>query len=224
VRTQQRTADAVGSEGIEAPVASRRFGTSFAGGWGGTLLAGVVLLVLAGALAWLGLTGRLADLRHANLPFHPYPPTGYALNPFNPGNPDDLINVAEANQVKADLLADGRTESDALARGDVSSLDQVATAGALVALRRLIGSNNSQGIHEKSDTSLQSVVVGKLADPNDPKIQWCVQESGSGTLTYIKSSTGEVLRSQRLQFKSRYWLRRGADGRYLIADSLVTLE
>jgi hypothetical protein len=172
----------------------------------------------------LGFTGRLADLRHANLPFHPYPPSGYAQNPFDPGNPDDLINVAEANHVKADLLTDGRTESDALARGDVSSLDQVATAGALVALRRLISSNNSQGIREKSDTTLQSVVVGKLADPNDSTIQFCVQESGSGTLTYIKSATGEVLRSQRVHFKSKYWLRRGAAGRYLIADSLVALQ
>jgi len=213
----------MGSEGLGASPVSSRAGVPFSGGIGGALLAALVLVAIAGVVIWLGVTGRLADLRHANFPFHPYPPTGYAYNPFNPGNPDDLINLAEASRVRADLLADGKVESDALARGDASPLAEVSTGGALASFRRLIDANNSQGVLEKTSESLRSLVVGKLADPNDPSIKWCVQEEGTGTLMFVRQSDGTVVRTQSVHFRSRDWLFRSSSGRYLIADSLVTL-
>ena len=213
----------MGSEGIKVS-ASRRSGWPLRGGWAKTVLVGALIVAIAVVIIGLGLTGRLADLNHANLPFHPYPPTGYAYNPFNPGNKDDLINVAEANAVKADLLANGKAENDALARGDGSTLSENSTGGALASLRRLIDSNNQQGVLEKSEETLQSVTVGKLADPNDPTITWCVQEEGTGTLTFIKKTDGTVVRTQTVQFLSKYWLTRNGGGKYLIADSLVTLR
>ena len=214
----------MGSEGIEAPAASRRFGTSFAGGWGGTLLAGVVLLVLAGALAWLGLTGRLADLRHANLPFHPYPPSGYALNPFNPGNPDDLINVADANKVRADFSQRSAMESDAPLHAQTRPpwpVDRWQFPGEA---STPIGSNQAAGHPREERSPRLNRSCRPPHGPQRPRRPMVRGGEGLWSCDYVKSSTGEVLRSQRLQFKSKYWLRRGADGRYLIADSLVRLE
>jgi len=211
----------MGSEGIEVSAVSSRTGGVVRGS---TLLVGGLLAVVAVVIFWLGLTGRLSDLRHANLPLHPYPPAGYAYNPFDPGNKDDLINVAEANTVKADLLADGKVENDALARGDASSISQVSTGGALASLRRLIDTNNQQGISEKTEVNLQSVSVGKLADPNNASIAWCVQEAGGGTLTFVKQADGNVLRIEHVRFQSKYWLTKNGEGKYVIADSLVTLQ
>jgi hypothetical protein len=78
--------------------------------------------------------GRLADLRHADLQIHPYPPTGYAYNQVALGIKDDPINIAEANIVKADLLADGKVDLSAFSTGDGSALWDGVT-GALTKAR-----------------------------------------------------------------------------------------
>jgi hypothetical protein len=211
----------VGSEGIEAPAASRRFGTSFAGGWGGTLLAGVVLLVLAGALTWLGLSGRLADLRHANLPFHPYLPAGYALNPFNPGNRDDLINMADANKVRADFTSDGQMEIDALSTLNRDLLGPSTSGNFLAKLQSSLAANQAAGILEQEQDHRDSIVVGRLMDPSNPNAQWCAEEKGTGAVNYVSVSTHQTIRSKSFRFVSRFWLIRVGD-RYLITDAQIS--
>src|ERR1700730_12030955 len=131
----------MGSEGIEVSAVSSRTGGVVRGS---TLLVGGLLVVIAVVVVWLGLAGRLSDLRHSSLPFHPYPPAGYAFNPFDSGNKDDLINVAEANTVKADLLADGNVELAALQAGDGSQLSQADTGNRLQKESEAVAANNTQ--------------------------------------------------------------------------------
>jgi hypothetical protein len=211
----------MGSEGIGASAASKRAGRPFLGGWGGTLLAGLLLVVIGAAVAWLGLTGQLADLRHANLPFHAYPPTGFAYNTFNPGNKDDLINVAEANMVKADLLADGKVELAALQAGDGSLLSQADTGNRLQKESEAVAANNTQGVSERIAVDMGSVSVGHLADPNDGSVRWCVEEKGTAQLQVLKKSDGSVVSSRRFSFDDKFWMLR-VGGQYLIVDALVT--
>src|SRR5438445_12025673 len=73
------------------------------GSWTRGVSTAAVVLVLWLAFAWLAATGRLADLRYLNVPIlHPHPPAAYGQNPFTPGHKGDLINVAQAPQLKAD--------------------------------------------------------------------------------------------------------------------------
>src|ERR1700686_3171978 len=91
------------------------------GRWTRVVIPAAVVLVLWLAFAWLAATGRLAELGYLNVPIlHPYPPAGYVQNPFNPGDKGNLINVAQAAQVKADLLRDGQVELRAAGTGDGS--------------------------------------------------------------------------------------------------------
>src|SRR5438552_17518999 len=116
------------------------------GSWTRVLITAAVLLVLWVAFAWLAATGRLAELRYLNVPvLHPYPPAGYVQNPFNAGDKSDLIRVAEASQVKADLLSDGQTELRALEAGDPTLLDQADTGRAKAQGVALINQNNTSG-------------------------------------------------------------------------------
>src|SRR5207253_9785978 len=101
------------------------------GSWTRVVITAAVVLVLWLAFAWLAATGRLAELRYLNVPvLHPYPPAGYVQNPFNPGDKGDLVNVAQAAQVKADLLRDGQLELEALAHCDPNLAGQADTGRA----------------------------------------------------------------------------------------------
>ena len=194
------------------------------GSWTRVVITAAVVLVLWLAFAWLAATGRLADLRYLNVPIlHPYPPAGYAQNPFNPGDKGDLINVAQAAQVKADLLRDGQVEVAAAATGDPGTLSSALTGRALDKFTALIQQNNSQNVAERTVNHFDSVVTGHMADPNDPNIGWAVKESGTAILTFTSKSDSAAVREERVRFRSTYWLVRVGD-RYLIADSLIQTQ
>jgi len=191
------------------------------GSWTRVLITAAVLLVLWVAFAWLAATGRLAELRYLNVPIlHPYPPAGYVQNPFNPGDKGNLINVAQAAQVKADLARDGQLELRAAETGDGSLALQSDTGRALQALTALIDQNNRQGIVERVQNSVDSVVVGQLADPNDSSAVWAVKEIGHASISYVSKSDQSVVRQQAVRFESTFWLVLKGD-RYLITDALV---
>jgi len=186
---------------------------------GAGLAAALVVLVLAGLLA-----SRVVDLRYVNIPvLHPYPPSGYIQNPFNPTDRADLIPAAAAAKVKADLLADGKIEVDAAATGDSSMLATVETGRSLAAVMGILDANAKRGVVEKSSTALASVIVGRLADPSDGSITWCVEERGTTTLTYVRRDTGAIAEQTSFRIVGKFWLvKQGA--RYLIADRMVTSQ
>lgn len=196
-------------------------GLRLVGNWTRVLITAAVLLVIWLIFAWLAITGRLADLQYLKVPLvHPYPPNGYVQNPFNPGDKGDLISVSEAAKVKADLLKDGQVELRALETGDASLLDNVTTAGARDRIAALISQNNAAGVFEREQIKLDSVVTGRLADPNDSSITWMVEEHGSGLINYFSKTDNSLLRQQAVRFSSRFWLLKVGD-RYVIADALV---
>lgn len=191
----------------------------------GGLLAGLAAaaVVAVAVLGWLSLTGRLAGLQYANVPVvHPYPPAGQYVNPFT-GDARDLVSSAEATKVKADFLADGRAELDAYAKGDASALRQAATGRALVKAADVLAQNTANGVLEQDQVHLDQVIVGRLADPNDGSITWCVREVGNGKLVLVSRATGRVTSSQAVRFDSKYWVSRVGD-RYLIADVLIATQ
>ena len=85
-------------------------GNALGGSWRGVLVAAGVAVLLFAVIIGLAVTGRLGDLKYWSFPGHPYPPTGYYINPFNSGDKGDLVNSADAARVKADLLTDGGIE------------------------------------------------------------------------------------------------------------------
>ncbi len=197
-------------------------GNTVVGSWTRTLAVVAVLLVAFLVVAVLALTGRLGDLRYANIPLvHRYPPAGYYQNPFNPGDRGDLVNAAEAQLVRTDLLRDGELELAAFAAGDSSALSDAETGNALKAAQQLMASNNSKGVAEKAQNKLDSILVGRLADPNDPSIVWCVEEKGSSTITLVDKVTGKTVQTDNIRFQGKYWLIRSG-GRYLITDVAIT--
>jgi hypothetical protein len=183
------------------------------GSWRRTLVAAsIILLAFAGLIAAATTFG---DLRHANFPGHPYPPSGFYRNPFS--GPDDLVNSAEASRVKADLLTDGQIEIRALLSGDASTLAQSTTGNALVALRKIIDDNNARGLYERDASRVDSIIVGRLQDPADPRAMWCVEEHGSGSVTYLTKLGGQVQLVQNVTFSNKFWLVKVGQ-RYLITD------
>jgi hypothetical protein len=200
----------------------RKMGDVVLGSWTRTAAVAAVILIAFLVVAVLAITGRLGDLRYANIPLvHPYPPAGYYSNPFNPGDRGDLVNAAEAGRVKADLLHDGDIELAAFAAGDPSGLTQAETSNALKAAQQLMASNNSKGVFERAQNHLDSIVVGRLADPNDASVMWCVEERGTSTITLVDKSTGKTVQTQSIRFDSKYWLvQTGAH--YLIADVAIS--
>jgi hypothetical protein len=188
------------------------------------LLTASVLVLLWLVFVWLAATGRLAEVRYLNVPLlHPYPPAGYVENPFNLSDKGDLVSISEASRAKADLLADGQTELLAAEKGDASLLAGAVTGRALDSFTSLIQQNNSQGISERAQNHFDSIVVGHLSDPNDPKIVWAIEEKGTATVLFYSKSTGASFRQTKVRFDSTYWLT-VVGNHYLIADALIRTE
>jgi hypothetical protein len=184
------------------------------GSWRSTLIAAAVLVVLFVAVIAVATTS--GPLRHSSFPGHPYPPSGFVQNPFS-SNSDDLLSAADVARVRSEFDRDGQIDLRAVESGDTAILTQARTGNALDSLRKLIDANNGQGIAEREQIKDDAIVVGRLPDPNDPRIKWCVEERGSGTNTYFVKSTGQSIRTEKVSFDHRIWLVPDGD-RYLITD------
>ena len=194
------------------------------GSWTRVVITAAVVLVLWLAFAWLAATGRLAELPYLNVPLlHPYPPAGYVQNPFNPGDKHNLINAAQAGQVKADLLQDGQLELQALAQGDPNLAGQADTGRAKDALLTLIAKNNAAGVIERQQTKLDSAVVGRSPDPSDSSIQWVVEEKGTATISRHSKASDTLVSSQAVRFDAKFWMLK-VGNHYLIADVLINSQ
>ena len=147
--------------------------------------------MILGGIAVLGATGRLGDLRYANIPvIHPWPPAGYYQNPFNPTDRGDLVNASDAAKVKGDLVADGQVELRAYQTSDGSLLQGADTGNRLAKLRSALDQNHAAGVFEGFKNQLTTVRVGKLVDPNDSSVTWCVEEIGTSRITLTKTADG----------------------------------
>lgn len=122
--------------------------------------------------------------------------------------------------MRADLLRDGEIEVVAAEKGDVGMLSSGLTGRALERFTALVQQNNTQDLAERTVNHFDSVVAGRLSDPNDPSIGWAVKESGTATLIFTSRSSGAVTRQERVAFTSTFWLVRTGD-HYLIVDSLI---
>jgi hypothetical protein len=194
------------------------------GSWTRTGLAAAIIVLVLGTVGVLGATGRLGDLRYVNIPLiHPWPPSGSYQNPFNPTDRSDLVNASEAAKVKTDLVADGQVELQATRTGDGSHLTDADTGNNLVRLRSVLARNAADGVTEDFANQITKVTVGKLADPNDPTVTWCVEEIGTSRITYSRTSDGSVVRTQLIKFDDRFWLIQQS-GHYLITDVQVTSQ
>lgn len=187
------------------------------GSWRRTLAAAAVFLLVFAAVIAAATT--FGDLQHANFPGHPYPPSGFYRNPF-PGS-DELINAAEAAQVKADFVRDGQVEVDAFARGDPTPLAQVAAGGHLARLRQVIDQNTSAGLVQHYENHMDSLMVGRCRAPTDSSTEWCVVEKGTATLADVVKASGQVLRTQSYRFEGKFWIAKAGD-HYLITDAAIT--
>ena len=192
------------------------------GSWARTGLVAAVIVLILGSVAALGVTGQLGELRYLNIPLiHPWPPSGYYQNPFNPTDRGDIVNASDATKVKNDLVADGQIELQAVRTGDGSMLSQADTGRNLARLRSVLARNAADGVTEDIANQITKTIVGKLADPNDLSITWCVEEVGTSRVTYTRTADGSVARVELLAFDDRFWLVK-QDGRYLIADVQIS--
>ena len=194
------------------------------GSWARTgLAAAIIVLILGGVLA-LAASGQLGDLRYLNVPLvHPWPPTGYYQNPFNPTDRGDIVNASEAAKVKNDLVADGQIELQADRAADGSLLAGADTGNRLTKLRAALEQNRAAGVSEDFTNQLTSVRVGKLADPNDASVTWCVEEVGTSRITPTSLTNGQVIRQYTIRFDDKFWMVL-VGGRYLITDAEVQTE
>lgn len=198
-----------------------RAGEAVLSTWTRTLMAAVVIIVIFGIVAGLAVSGRLGDLRYANIPVvHPWPPAGYYQNPFNPADKGDLVNAREAATVKAALLADGQVELQAVRSGDVGLLVGADAGNRLATLNQIIQTDNAQGQYATESTQYSAIVVGHLADPNAPSLTWCVEERGTSTIRYLLRSTGAVVRTESFRLVDKFWVVL-SNGRYLITDAQI---
>ena len=194
------------------------------GSWTRTGLAAVVLVLILGSIAVLGATGQLSDLRYLNIPLiHPWPPAGSYQNPFNPTDRGDIVNVSQAAKVKSDLVEDGQVELKAYRASDGSLLDGADTGNRLVKLRAALVQNHAAGVSEDFTNQLTSVRVGKLADPNDASVTWCVEEVGTSRITLTNAANGQTIRQYTIRFDDKFWMVL-VGGRYLITDAEVQSE
>lgn len=184
------------------------------------LIAAAVIVVAFGAV--LGVATATGPLRHTSFPGHPWPPTGFYLNPFS-NSPDDLVNAAEAARVKADLFRSGDLELQAFTRGDPALLAQADAGNRLVALQQAIARNNQQGVTERWQNQFTSIKVGYLQDPRDTSVHWCVEERGSSVVEFVAKSNGAIVTTQHPVFDNKFWLRQ-AGQRYLITDAELTTD
>ncbi len=192
------------------------------GSWTRTGLAAAAVVLILGSIAVLGATGRLGDLRYLNIPLiRPWPPAGYYQNPFNPTDRGDVVNFADASKVKADLLADGQIELQAVRDGNTAALDGADSGNRLQKLSQVIADDNAKGIYGTESTNYSSVVVGRLADPNAPTATWCVEERGTSTIKYLSKSTGGVVQTDTFRFDDKFWLV-WSGTRYLITDAGIS--
>src|SRR5262249_61967339 len=118
------------------------------------------------------------------------------------------------------LLDDGQIQVDALANGNATDLPRTATGNYLSKLTSNIQANNARGVLEQEQHHIDSVVVGRLQDPANPSIRWCVEERGSGVITYVDRSTGRVVSKQGFRSVARFWLVLVGD-RYLVCHLLL---
>jgi hypothetical protein len=172
-------------------------------------------------VTWLTAGSGRAQLEHLNFPGHQYPPTGFYRNPLS-NDPGDLINATEAARVKADWRVDGEQSLKALATGDDSTLEQSITGSVLADFRGRIKQNNDNGFAEREQNQPITDVVGKLMDPSENKLAWCVEEKASGASDLIDKSTGHVLGHRTYRYDTKFWLVR-VDGRYLITNAHISL-
>jgi len=198
-----------------------KVGDAVLGSWIRTVSMVVVVLVIFGIIGYLAATGRLGDLRHANIPLvHPYPPAGFYQNSFNPTDRGDLINTATAAKVRSDLLADGQIELQAVRTGDGSHLADADTGNNLTRIRSVIVRNAADGVTEDFSNHITKITVGRLADPNDTSVTTVVEEVGTSRVTYTRTSDGSVAKQEVVKFVDRFWLVEQS-GRYLITDVQV---
>jgi hypothetical protein len=201
-----------------------RVGDAILGSWTRTVAVVAVALVIFGIIGFLAATGLLGDLRYANIPLvHPYPPAGFYQNSFNPTDRGDLINSATAAKVKSDLVADGQIELQATRTVDGSHLTEADAGNNLARLKSVLARNAAGGVTEDFTNQLSKVTVGKLVDPNDRTVTWCVEEIGTSRITYSRTSDGSVVSQQLIKFDDRFWLV-DQGGHYLITDVQVATQ
>ena len=201
-----------------------KLGDAVLGSWTRTVSVVAAVLVIFGIIGFLAATGRLGDLRYANIPLvHPYPPAGFYQNSFNPTDRGDLINAATAAKVKSDLVADGQIELQATRTGDGSHLTEADAGNNLARLKSVLARNAAGGVTEDFTNQLSKVTVGKLVDPNDRTVTWCVEEIGTSRITYSRTSDGSVVSQQLIKFDDRFWLV-DQGGHYLITDVQVATQ
>jgi hypothetical protein len=201
-----------------------RVGDAILGSWTRTVAVVAVALVIFGIIGFLAATGRLGDLRHANIPLvHPYPPVGFYQNSFNPTDRGDLINTATAAKVSSDLLADGQIELQAVRTGDGSHLADADTGNNLTRIRSVLARNAADGVTEDFTNHITKITVGRLADPNDTSVTTVVEEVGTSRVTYTRTSDGSVAKEELVKFVDRFWLVERS-GRYLITDVQVSSQ
>ncbi len=194
------------------------------GSWARTGLAAAVVVLILGTVAVLGATGHMGDLRYVNIPLlHPWPPAGYYQNPFNPTDRGDIVSASEAAKVKNDLVADGQVELQADRAADGSLLAGADTGNRLTKLRAALAQNRAAGVSEDFTNQLTSVRAGKLADPNDASVTWCVEEVGTSRITLTSLTNGQVIRQYTIRFDDKFWMVL-VGGRYLITDAEVQTE
>jgi len=194
------------------------------GSWARTGLAAAVVVLILGTVAVLEATGHVGDLRYVNIPLlHPWPPAGYYQNPFNPTDRGDIVSASEAAKVKNDLAADGQVELQADRAADGSLLAGADTGNRVTKLRAALEQNRAAGVSEDFTNQLTSVRAGKLADPNDASVTWCVEEVGTSRITLTSLANGQVIRQYTIRFDDKFWMVL-VGGRYLITDAEVQTE
>src|SRR5439155_850690 len=77
--------------------------------------------------------------------------------------------------------------------------------------------NHAAGVSEDFTNQLTSVRVGKLADPNDASVTWCVEEVGTSRITLTNAANGQTIRQYTIRFDDKFWMVL-VGGRYLITD------
>ena len=73
-------------------------------------------------------------------------------------------------------------------------------------LKQLLQQTTASGQILRVQNHLNSIFVGRLDDPNDASIKWCVRERGTSSISYVDRSSGKVIRQQSVTFDDKFWL------------------